>query len=119
MMADSPYRLVIRSTGGPEVIEREALGTLTPGPGEVLVRHEAIGLNYIDTYHRSGLYPLSLPSGLGSEAAGVVEEAGDGAGFGTGERVAYGLAPMRPTGLSPRIVWCAFPTTWMPRPRPQ
>ena len=87
------YRLVIRSTGGPEVIEREPLGQLSPGPDDVLVRHEAIGLNYIDTYHRSGLYPLSLPSGLGSEAAGVVEAAGDGAGFGEGERVAYALAP--------------------------
>jgi NADPH2:quinone reductase len=87
------YRLIIRSTGGPEVIEREALGALVPGPGEVLIRHEAIGLNYIDTYHRSGLYPLSLPSGLGSEAAGVVEAAGDGAGFREGERVAYAPAP--------------------------
>ena len=87
------YRLLIRTTGGPEVIEREPLGKLEPGPGEVLVRHEAIGLNYIDTYHRSGLYPLKLPSGLGSEAAGVVEAAGAGAGFGAGERVAYALAP--------------------------
>ena len=87
------YRLVIRSTGGPDVIEREPLGALVPGPGEVLIRHEAIGLNYIDTYHRSGLYPLSLPSGLGSEAAGVVETAGDGAGFAEGDRVAYALAP--------------------------
>jgi len=87
------YRLLIRSTGGPEVIERQQLGALEPGPGEVLVRHEAIGLNYIDTYHRSGLYPLKLPSGLGSEAAGVVEAAGDGADFRPGERVAYALAP--------------------------
>jgi NADPH2:quinone reductase len=87
------YRLIIRRTGGPEVIEREALGALEPGPSEVLVRHEAIGLNYIDTYHRSGLYPLNLPSGLGSEAAGVVEAAGEGAGFSVGERVAYALAP--------------------------
>ena len=87
------YRLIIRSTGGPEVIEREPLGTLAPGPGEVLVRHEAIGLNYIDTYHRSGLYPLIVPSGLGSEAAGVVEAVGEGAGFSEGERIAYALAP--------------------------
>jgi NADPH2:quinone reductase len=87
------YRLVIRSTGGPEVIEPEALGPLVPGPGEVLVRHEAIGLNYIDTYHRSGLYPLPLPSGLGSEAAGIVEAVGEGAGFSAGERVGYALAP--------------------------
>jgi NADPH2:quinone reductase len=87
------YRLIIRGTGGPEVLEREALGALVPGPGEVLLRQEAIGLNYIDTYHRSGLYPLSLPSGLGSEAAGVVEGVGDGTGFREGDRVAYALAP--------------------------
>ena len=87
------YRLLIRRTGGPEVIEREPLGALTPGSGEVLVRHEAIGLNYIDTYHRSGLYPLTLPSGLGSEAAGVVEAAGAGADLRPGERVGYALAP--------------------------
>jgi NADPH2:quinone reductase len=87
------YRLIFRQTGGPEVIERERLGPLEPGPGDVLVRHEAIGLNYIDTYHRSGLYPLALPSGLGSEAAGVVEAAGEGADFRKGERVAYALGP--------------------------
>jgi len=89
-----PYRLLIRRTGGPEVIEREALGALSPGPGQVRIRHEAIGLNYIDTYHRTGLYPLPLPSGLGSEAAGVVEAAGEGAGFEEGARVAYALAPV-------------------------
>jgi NADPH2:quinone reductase len=87
------YRLIFRTTGGPEVIEREALGALDPGPGEVLIRHEAVGLNFIDTYHRSGLYPLALPSGLGSEAAGIVEQAGEGSGFAPGERVAYALAP--------------------------
>jgi NADPH2:quinone reductase len=87
------YALIIRATGGPEVIEREELGALVPGPGEVLIRHEAIGLNFIDTYHRSGLYSLALPSGLGSEAAGIVEQAGDDTGFSPGERVAYALAP--------------------------
>jgi NADPH2:quinone reductase len=87
------YRLIFQRTGGPEVIEREALGGLEPGPGEVLIRHEAVGLNFIDTYHRSGLYPLALPSGLGSEAAGVVEQAGEGSGFAPGERIAYALAP--------------------------
>jgi NADPH2:quinone reductase len=87
------YRLIFRRTGGPEVIEREELGALEPGPGEVLLRHEAIGLNFIDTYHRSGLYPLALPSGLGSEAAGIVEQAGGQSGFTAGERVAYALAP--------------------------
>ncbi|MEA3043604.1 MAG: NADPH:quinone reductase [Sphingomonadales bacterium] len=87
------YRLVVRRTGGPEVIEREALGPLAPGPGEVLIRHEAIGLNYIDTYHRSGLYPLKLPSGLGSEGAGLVEAADQETGFAAGERIAYAIAP--------------------------
>ena len=87
------YRLIFRETGGPEVIEREELGPLEPGPGEVVIRHQAIGLNFIDTYHRSGLYPLSLPSGLGSEAAGAVEAAGEGAGFSAGERVACALGP--------------------------
>src|SRR6185437_1677594 len=61
-----------------------------PGPGQVRIRHTAIGVNFIDTYHRSGLYPLPLPSGLGSEAAGVVEAIGDGvSGFKVGERVGY------------------------------
>jgi len=87
------YRLVFRETRGPEEIEGEPLGPLKPGPGEVLIRHEAIGLNFIDTYHRSGLYPLPLPSGLGSEGAGVVEAAGEGAGFAEGERVAYPASP--------------------------
>ena len=59
----------------------------------MLVRHAAVGLNFIDTYHRSGLYPLSLPSGLGSEAAGLVEQAGGESGFAPGDRVAYALAP--------------------------
>ena len=95
------YRLLIRRTGGPDVIEAEPLRELAPGPGEVLIRHEAIGLNFIDTYHRSGLYPLSLPSGLGSEGAGVVEAAGEGAAFEPGDGSAtprHHPAPMRPTG---------------------
>ena len=87
------YRLLLRETGGPEVIEAEPLGDLVPGAGEVLLRHEAIGLNFIDTYHRSGLYPLQLPSGLGSEGAGVVEAAGEGADFQAGERVGYPASP--------------------------
>ncbi len=87
------YRLIFRRAGGPEVIEAEPLGTLEPGPGEVLVRHEAVGLNFIDTYHRTGLYKLPLPSGLGSEAAGTVEAAGEGADFREGDRVGYALGP--------------------------
>ena len=66
-----------------------------PGPGEIRVRHTAIGLNYIDTYHRSGLYPLAMPSGLGLEAAGVVEDLGPGVkGLKPGDRIAYGTGPV-------------------------
>ena len=88
------YRLIIRETGGPEVIARVSLGALVPGPGELLIRHDAVGVNFIDTYHRSGLYPLPMPSGLGSEAAGVVEAVGeDVADFGEGDRVGYFSGP--------------------------
>ena len=65
-------------TGGPEVIQWREVDLPQPGPGEILIRHEAIGLNYIDTYFRTGLYPAALPSGLGMEAAGVVEAVGEG-----------------------------------------
>lgn len=63
-------------TGGPEVLTLEAVVLAAPGPGEALVRHTAIGVNFIDTYHRSGLYPVPLPSGIGLEAAGIVEAVG-------------------------------------------
>ena len=59
--------------GGPEVMQYEAVELADPGEGEARVRHTAIGLNFIDTYHRTGLYPMDLPTGLGSEAAGIVE----------------------------------------------
>lgn len=77
-------------TGGPEVLKYEDVELPPPGPGQVRVRHTAIGVNFIDTYHRSGLYKLPLPSGLGSEAAGVVEALGDGVStLKPGDRVAY------------------------------
>jgi NADPH2:quinone reductase len=86
------WRLVVRAHGGPEVIEREAFDPGTPGPGEVLIVHEAIGLNFIDTYVRSGLYPSALPTGLGAEAAGHILAIGaDVADFVPGDRVAYAL----------------------------
>ncbi|RVT92635.1 quinone oxidoreductase family protein [Sphingomonas crocodyli] len=86
----SDWRLSVAAYGGPEAIAREDLGTLRPGPGEVVVRHRAIGINFIDTYHRTGLYPVPLPAGLGVEAAGIVEALGEGVdGFSVGERVAY------------------------------
>lgn len=77
-------------TGGPEVLEAVDLPAPAPGPGQVLVRHQAIGLNFIDTYHRSGLYPMKMPAVLGLEAAGVVEALGeDVTRFAVGDRVAY------------------------------
>lgn len=77
-------------TGGPEVLELQEISLAEPGAGEVRVRHHAVGVNFIDTYHRSGLYPLPLPSGLGSEAAGVVEALGpDVSDVRVGQRVAY------------------------------
>lgn len=84
----------IERTGGPEVIGWADRDLPPPGEGEVRVRHRAVGLNFIDTYYRSGLYKVPLPSGLGSEAAGVVEMLGNGvAGFAPGDRViTYGPA---------------------------
>jgi len=84
----------IHATGGPEVLQYETVDVGAPGPGEARVRHTAIGVNYVDTYNRSGLYPLALPSGLGSEAAGVVEAVGAGVDFvKPGDRVAYCVGP--------------------------
>jgi NADPH2:quinone reductase len=85
----------IETTGGPEVIQWREVDLPEPGPGEVLIRHEAVGLNYIDTYLRSGLYPAPLPGGLGFEAAGVIEAAGEGVSqFRPGHRAAsFGGVP--------------------------
>ena len=81
--------------GGPEVLSWDEVQVGKPGPGEARVRHTAIGLNYVDTYVRSGLYPAQLPSGLGAEAAGVVEEVGSGVtDIKAGDRVAYGNSPL-------------------------
>ncbi len=79
----------IYETGGLEVMQLEDVELETPGPGMVRVRTEAIGLNFIDTYHRSGLYPIPLPTGLGLEGSGVVEVVGEGADLEVGDRVAY------------------------------
>ncbi|WP_269532141.1 quinone oxidoreductase [Chitinimonas sp. BJYL2] len=89
------YAIRFAATGGPEVLERVPVVVADPAPGEVRVRHHAVGLNFIDTYQRSGLYPVSLPSGLGSEAAGVVEAVGANvAGLAPGDRVAYAGGPL-------------------------
>ena len=80
----------IHKTGGPEALQLDDVQVAAPGPGEARVRHTVIGVNYIDTYHRSGLYPLPMPSGIGSEAAGVVEAVGPGVGdVKVGDRVGY------------------------------
>lgn len=80
----------IHQTGGPEVLRLETVEVGDPGPGQARVRHTAIGVNFVDTYHRTGLYPLPLPSALGMEAAGVVEAVGPGVqGVAPGDRVVY------------------------------
>ena len=85
----------IETFGGPEVIRFVDAAVGDPGPGEVRLRQTAVGLNFIDVYHRTGAYPNPLPSGLGLEAAGVVEAAGDGVeGFAAGDAVAYGTGPI-------------------------
>jgi NADPH:quinone reductase-like Zn-dependent oxidoreductase len=83
-------------TGGPEVLRFEDVEVGDPGPGEVRVRHVAVGLNFADTYFRTGLYPLPpLPAGIGVEASGVIEAVGAGvAGFAVGDRVAYTGSPL-------------------------
>ena len=81
-------------TGGPEVLSYEDVEVGAPGAGEARVRHNVIGLNFIDTYQRSGLYPMPLPSGLGMEASGVVEAVGSGVSYvKVGDRVAYAGGP--------------------------
>lgn len=79
----------ISETGGPEVMVLEEVALAAPGPGMVTVANRAIGLNFIDTYHRSGLYPLPLPAGIGLEGAGVVQAVGEGVDLKEGDRVAY------------------------------
>jgi NADPH:quinone reductase len=81
--------------GGPEVLVWEEVPVGKPGPGEARIRHTAVGLNFVDIYNRSGLYPVQLPSGLGGEAAGIVEDVGDDVtDLKAGDRVAYGQAPL-------------------------
>jgi len=85
----------IEAFGGPEVMKYVDVDLAAPGAGEVRIGHTQIGLNFIDTYHRTGLYPVPLPSGLGLEACGVVEELGAGVeNLAVGDRVAYGAGPI-------------------------
>ncbi len=87
--------IIISKNGGPEVLEWVPVGVPNPKAGEVKIRHTAIGLNYIDTYHRSGLYPMPLPSSPGLEAAGVITEVGEGVtDFTVGDRIVYPAGPL-------------------------
>jgi len=89
------HAIRFHKAGGPEVLQWEEVQVGKPGPGEARVRNTAVGLNYVDTYIRSGLYPAALPSALGSEGAGVVEEVGAGVTeVKPGDRVAYGTGPL-------------------------
>ena len=90
-----PKSIIIKKNGGPEVLDLQDVNVGAPGPDEIKVINHAIGLNYIDTYHRSGLYPLKLPSGIGLEAAGKVEEIGsDVKEFNIGDNIAYASIPL-------------------------
>ena len=89
------HAIRIHANGGPEVMQFDEVSLGEPGPGEARVRHTAIGVNYIDTYHRSGLYPVPMPSGLGNEAVGVVEAIGPGVeGINIGDRVGSCTGPL-------------------------
>ena len=85
----------IDKVGGPEVLKLETINLEKPATEEVTIEHKAIGLNFIDTYHRSGLYPLELPTGIGGEGAGIIKEVGSKVeGFSVGDKVAYAGAPL-------------------------
>ena len=93
-MSDTTMAIRVHEHGGPDAMAWEEAPLRRPEAGEVLLRHTAVGLNYIDTYHRTGLYPNATPHGLGLEAAGVVEAVGPGVSLGAGDRVAYGTGPL-------------------------
>ena len=85
----------IEKTGGPEVLKFETIELGKPGPEEVLIEHKAIGLNFIDIYHRSGLYPLELPSGIGGEGSGIIKKIGSKVkDFSVGDNIAYAGVPL-------------------------
>ena len=90
-----PKSIIIKKNGGPEVLELQDDNIGSPGPDEIKVTNHAIGLNFIDTYHRSGLYPLTLPSGIGLEAAGKIDEIGSNVNeFNKGDNIAYASMPL-------------------------
>ena len=91
----SAHAIRFAATGGPEVLDYVDTPVGDPGAGELRLRQTAVGLNYIDTYHRTGLYPVALPSGIGLEGAGVVEVIGaEVAGVAVGDRIAYCGGPL-------------------------
>jgi len=89
------YAIRFHETGGPEVLQTEETPVGDPGPDEIRVRHGAVGLNFVETYYRAGRYPVPLPSGLGTEAAGTIEAVGEGVtDMRAGDRVAYCTGPL-------------------------
>ena len=87
--------VIINNTGGPEVLEIKDISLDKPGPDQVTIEQKAIGLNYIDTYHRSGLYPLTLPIGLGLEGAGIITDVGENVrDFKVGDKISYAGIPL-------------------------
>ena len=98
-----PDVVMFESTGGADVLKLSSVDMPVPGPGQLLLRQTTVGLNFIDTYHRTGLYPVSLPSGIGLEAAGVVEAVGAGVKVAIGTRVGYCWGP-RGAYASHRVV---------------
>ena len=90
-----PKSIIIKKNGGPEVLELQDIEVGSPGPDEIKITNHAIGLNYIDTYHRSGLYPIKLPCGIGLEAAGKIDEVGSNVTeFNKGDNIAYASIPL-------------------------
>ena len=90
-----PKSIIIKKNGGPEVLQLQEVEVGSPGSDEIKVTNYAIGLNYIDTYHRSGLYPIKLPSGIGLEAAGKIDEIGSNVTkFNKGDNIAYASVPL-------------------------
>src|SRR5690349_10409217 len=90
-----PHAVRFAQTGGPEVLRWEPVDVAAPGPGQVRIRYAAVGLNFADTYFRTGLYPAPLPAGMGVEASGVIEAVGpEVADFAPGDRVTYTGSPL-------------------------
>ena len=94
-MTTATHAIRFHQTGGPDVLQWESVEVGAPGPGEARISHAAVGLNFIDTYHRTGLYPVPLPSGIGLEGSGTVEAVGAGVTHvAPGDRVAYAGGPL-------------------------